>query len=520
MTDHHEGPYVERVGATTTRRHLLQIAAGTLGAAIASPGTFYKMADAIAAPPVRPAIATSPPPEEQYLLSSAAVISVDGASLSSEHGKVQVRVPPLHDHVITAKLNVSADPKELQEAQRHLETVLVGLERDFPATPAGVGITLAWALPYFEHYVPRLGKPSGFFETGTRYPAYLPVDLMSSKSERRMVYALQEARTFPSDRAPAGFGPVRLEQNHVAVLLRSDSLANITTATNALFGRASNQAGQLFDVTSIRQGFAGGGFYGQQGLPSTLARAARIPGAESIPRQAALFLGFTSTLVSNMGPGVIANLETLPGFTDQWPNGYFAQGTTMHLSHLYENLEAWYETSFPRYEQRVQAMQYPGVTRAPGTLALQPPGQSASQVAHGVRRYHGYGHSGSLSVVDSTASKTTSNYGVTYPAGTTIPVRGDFNTLDNPFHYTSDPTADRYRAHPSAGLHFLMFQPTIAFFNLVRGAMDGHFPDKTLPIPPRSLHAGINSILHTTHRQNYLVPPRRHRSFPLAELLA
>ncbi|MFJ1656896.1 hypothetical protein ACIOC2_37250, partial [Streptomyces sp. NPDC088337] len=38
-------------------------------------------------------------------------------------------------------------------------------------------------------------------------------------------------------------------------------------------------------------------------------------------------------------------------------------------------------------------------------------------------------------------------------------------------------------------------------------------------IAPRSPHAGINSILHTTHRQNYLVPPRRHRSFPLAEFL-
>jgi len=27
-------------------------------------------------------------------------------------------------------------------------------------------------------------------------------------------------------------------------------------------------------------------------------------------------------------------------------------------------------------------------------------------------------------------------------------------------------------------------------------------------------------VLLTTHRQNFLVPPRRHRSFPLAELLA
>src|SRR6202034_2614852 len=125
----------------------------------------------------------------------------------------------------------------------------------------------------------------------------------------------------------------------------------------------------------------------------------------------------------------------------------------------------------------------------------QPPGQRPAQVAQGVKRYHSYGHSGSLSVVDSTASQTTSNYGETYPAGTTIPVRGDFNTLDNPFHYTSDPTADHYSKTPAAGLHFLMFQPTIEIFNSVRLAMDGNFPGSTLPVSPHSTQAGINSVL-------------------------
>ena len=207
-------------------------------------------------------------------------------------------------------------------------------------------------------------------------------------------------------------------------------------------------------MTSIRRGFAGGGFYGgQQGLPSKLALAAHIPGAQSIPRHAQVFLGFTTTLVSNMGPGIIANLETLPGLTDQWPNGYFKQGTTMHLSHLFEDLATWYEQGFPRYGQRVQgdALARPVPTPAPGTLALQPPGQSEAEVAHGVQQYHGYGHTGSLSVVDSTASPTTSNYGEGYPAGTTIPVRGDFNTLDNPFYYTSDPAGNQYSSSQRPG---------------------------------------------------------------------
>jgi hypothetical protein len=139
----------------------------------------------------------------------------------------------------------------------------------------------------------------------------------------------------PSDQRPPGFGPVRLEQNDVAVLLRSDSLTNIMAATNALFGPGSNQAGSLFKVTSIRRGNSRGAFYGQQGLPSKTALEGHIPGAQSIPRQSQDFLGFSTTLESNMGPGFIANLKALPGLTDQWPNGYFKQGTTVGLSHLF-----------------------------------------------------------------------------------------------------------------------------------------------------------------------------------------
>jgi hypothetical protein len=518
MTDDDEKMRAGRPRGNLSRRRLLQGTAGTLGVALGSAG-IYKMIDTIAEPPDRPAVAASPPSQEQYILQNEQVVRVNGSGVKSSNGTILVRVPALHDHVITATLNVPANAKALQEAQHHFESVLLDLERQFPPTPTGVGITVAWGLPYFRQYIPSLGKTPGYYKAGTPYPAYLPVDLMTSKAEGHTVYALQESRTFPSDQPPPGFGSVRLEHNDVAVLLRSDSLANIMAATNALFGPRSNQAGSLFRVTSIRRGFSGGGFYGHQGLPSKLALAAHIPGAPSIPRQAQGFLGFTTTLQSNMGPGIIANLETLPGLTDQWPNGYFKQGTTMQLSHLFQDLAAWYGQSFPQYADRVQAMLQPGLSPAHGTLTLQPPGQSVADVAHGVRRYHAYGHTGSMSQVDSTTSPATSNYGVAYPTGTTIPVRGDFDTLDNPFYYTSDPAGNHYSNKKAAGLHFIMFQPTIAIFNRIRLAMDGHYTGKTLPVAPRSPHAGINSVLHTTHRQNYLVPPRRHRSFPLAEFL-
>ena len=91
-----------------------------------------------------------------------------------------------------------------------------------------------------------------------------------------------------------------------------------------------------------------------------------------------------------------------------------------------------------------------------------------------------------------------------------MPQRADFNTLDNPF-FTSG-------GRPAAGLHFVVFNPSSDDFARNRLAMDGVYGRERLKLAPRSPHQGLNSVLRTTHRQNFLVPPRRHRSFPLAEL--
>jgi hypothetical protein len=71
---------------------------------------------------------------------------------------------------------------------------------------------------------------------------------------------------------------------------------------------------------------------------------------------------------------------------------------------------------------------------------------------------------------------------------------------------------------PAAGVHFVVFNPTGDDFHRNRLAMDGVLPGGKIPFKPRAREQGFNSVLSTTHRQNYLVPPRQHRSFPLAEL--
>jgi hypothetical protein len=49
--------------------------------------------------------------------------------------------------------------------------------------------------------------------------------------------------------------------------------------------------------------------------------------------------------------------------------------------------------------------------------------------------------------------------------------------------------------------------------------MDGVLPDgTTLRFGSGSSGQGFNQVLTTSHRQNFIGPPRRHRSFPLSEL--
>ena len=251
-----------------------------------------------------------------------------------------------------------------------------------------------------------------------------------------------------------------------------------------------------------------------------MALAAGVPGAELIPDTAQLFLGFTSTQKAAMGHGRIANMETLGYARDA--HGYFLGGTTMHLSHVAEDLEAWY-LNFD-FSQRVTTAFRPGFTRVRQGAQTVPQAprdvSSERQVEGSYRRFGAIGHSAAIQTSSRLRRRQVGPDGTVYEAGTAIPQRADFNTLDNPFAWSADPRGDRMSKRPEAGVHFVVFNPTSDDFHRNRLAMDGVLPDGTkLPFDPRARGQGFNSILKTTHRQNFLVPPRRHRSFPLVELI-
>jgi hypothetical protein len=464
-----------------TRRELL--VGGAAATALTATG-IYQLVDELTEKPVRRFGGGRPP--EQHLL--------DGLRITDDDG-VEIVVPTLHHQIITARLDPGL--ADLLDARTTLEDLLQGLDDDYEDTPAGLTVTVGWGLPYFRERVPGAAE------------RHLPVDRRASTARRRR-RALLDAIRFPSDPEET-----ILEDNDAVFLLRSDRFEHIQAGSK----RIVDGLDDIFEATSIRKGFAGGGFNGGKGLPKALAQAAGVPGADLIPDGSELFLGFTSTQRHALGPPRIVNFETL-GLVDLGPSDYFRGGTHMHLSHVFENLEAWY-LDFD-FAERVDTTFRPRLQVEPGTQTVpQPPHSAASAraVRSDFRRFGAIGHSSSMQSTTRLQADVMGADGTLYRKGTAIPQRADFNTLDNPFFWTSQPERDGMAEGPAAGLHFVVFSPSSDDFHRNRLAMDGVLPDGTrIPFEPRARGQGFNSVLQTTHRQNFLVPPRRHRSFPLAEL--
>jgi hypothetical protein len=469
--------------------------------AIAAPG-IYGILDELGGPRRVEAAPPSVRRQEQYL--------VDGLEVIVDNG-VSCVIPPIRNDVITARLSSKKNwtAAALRTAQIRLENALALLEKPHPPTAAGLTFIVGWGLPYFRTFLPA-----------SLWQTKLPVDVALSQKDGATRYAVLDAIRFPSDP-----GDMLLEDNHVMIKIRTDSSTIQRAVESALFDRPNSGAfiGDLFDLTSKRVGFLGRGF-GTTSVGKQLAVAAGVPGADQIPDRAQLMMGFTSTQTAALGPSNMPSFETLKDVTDQYPGGYFAGGCAMHLSHLYEDLALWYK-SFD-YSDRVARMFSPhtAVPSDPGTVTL-PNGaadvssmeQLRTDATAGV-----LGHNAALQQATRLSTAVTDNYGRSWPKGTPVPIREDFNTIDNPFAWTSNPSRDRFSTTGAAGMHFVAFTPASSKFHAARNAMDGVLPDGTNLRTAYNLddtEIGINAAIRASHRQNYIIPPRGHRSFPLVELL-
>jgi len=192
--------------------------------------------------------------------------------------------------------------------------------------------------------------------------------------------------------------------------------------------------------------------------------------------------------------------------------GFFKQGTTMHLSHLFQDLVAG-TNELPSVRGSLRRCSNPASRRAvPGTLASNRQVKVRPKCAR-VQRYHAYGHTGAC---------RSGQHHIAHdqqlgrpPHGTTIPCAAiSTRWTIIPLHIRSDgrPLQQESSGRVHSFSSSRRLQSSISF-----GSRWTALPRYDTPIAPRSPHAASTRSAHD-HRQNYLV---RHVAmlFPLAEFL-
>ncbi|MFD7609475.1 hypothetical protein [Streptomyces sp. NPDC059828] len=489
-----------------TRRGVLR--GGALAAAVAALEVLKnssvvptRMTSAAAA---APAAAAAVLPDIQFDIADyvGPVTTVDG---------IEVQMGPVHTVFATARL---LRPPTRGD-QIRLSSALSTIERAYAFSPSGVFTFVGYGLPYF-------GKMPGGLH-GPLVSAYMP---RLRSSTRR--YVLEEAVAGPTDVSPANpritkrrFNvPVSIEGNDLLFTLRSDNAANIQDVlrwlggSNRLAGRpqTSPLLSDLLTFTSSRAMFT------QIGLPRKVADANRLVYAFMVNPRSPMWMGFADQQTSGTSPAGAVTFQS-SSLTTARPGDYFGNGSVQHLSHVIMDLQQFYDVDDKgvpgddaMYTERVQYMfrstpppsegnadQY---TDGGGPAFLENTFQGtddALRSAQGIGTPEGEHRIGHLSCLQR-SSRTAS--------GQPLHVR-----MDGPGYDGMD--VPDGSAQPK--LQFTVFVPTAEFFRVMRSNQASL--DLAEENDVEEDENGLERFLTATRRQNFLTPPRLHRSFPLVEFI-
>lgn len=506
-----------------SRRHLLKRGTTSIVSATAVAGAL----EALAFTPRRVALAAPAGSHWPNIQCDLGAYTPPAQMFDDGGGRVLLHFGPVYTLFLTMKLTRFPNLADY----RTLDEALERIERVYPYSPRGVFAILAYGLPYFRRLPDRLVE------------AHMPRLL-----KNRTRFALEEAVAGPTDVAPGNPAiqkqtfnvPLVIEENDVLLTLRSDRLSNVQDIANWLQG-SQHLAGMkvpsprfhgLFTFTSTRVMFQ------QIGLPRKVADHFKLPFASRVNPASPMWMGFADQQVHGSGPAPIVTFQgnASARFTSL-PDDYFADGSIQHLSHVIQDLGQFYAGDEP-FTERVQYMfrsdPLPSLGHADQFTDGGGPAyfdntshtylkyrawdtDEASQTAalpnmvndpqpDGSGRRPRMGHLAALQQSSRAAD------------GTPIHVRMDgpgFDSLDVP-NGSNQPK-----------LQFTIFVPTADFFATLRENQaalkyqafeQGRGGSITGTVDADD--NGLERFLTATRRQNFLVPPRRHRVFPLRELLS
>jgi hypothetical protein len=458
--------------------------------------------------------------------------------------------------------------------QATLANGLATIESIYAAAPSGVLIaSVSYGVPYFNRlpqsvvqaHMPRLlSNPSRFV---LEEAVAGPTDVVNGR--------VQGANNPP---AKERFNVnVRIETNDLLFQLRSDStfiLNDVITwlqGSNSLNGKQipSPAFNGLLAFQTPRLQFV------QMGMPRRVADSA----AQANPalyefhtrmnQVSSMAMGFVDQQTDASAPSgqtVTFIGDSHAKLTTANPGDYFDNGSIAHFSHDIDDMYQFFQTAAQDPtggggEPASERIQYMFRSNQTGSgffgLPVQPNsdeftnGGSPSFV-NNVFQGTGAARLGAIAANGAATSQNNNDPNKTFNGqqrlghevalqqtsraadGTPLHIRNDgpgFDGMDVPAFQTH-PDVPSISVGAPAGtnqfkLHFLVFVPTAEFFRQMRvsaGAQD-LFAQFGQPNDPNGTSGGVQfadngleRFITATRRQNFLVPPRRHRAFPLIEL--
>ncbi len=436
--------------------------------------------------------------------------------------------------------------------QTTLANALNTIEANFPASPSGVFIFVSYGLPYFN-----------------RLPASLVSSHMPLRNDGSGKPVLEEAVPSPTDVSPVNPGitkatfnvPVRIESNDMLFTLRSDTLSNITNViawlqgSNTLNGKAiaSPAFNGLFSFDTPRFNFV------QPGMPRQLANQHNFPYASEINPTSSMWMGFVDQQVNGSAPS--AATVTFAGtsaavLTTARAGDYFDNGSIQHLSHDIEDLVQFYNkdpnlfAGAEPFGERVQYMFRSKMNNGqPGLPYFEDPndaftnggGQNAPNGDMFQQQMSSFlpnpfmGSNDQETNYDPAVLTQVTNPHKKYRVGHISGLQRSSRTSSGvPLHIRNDGPGLNNLDVPGGAqtptLEFTIFVPTAEFFRVMRinaasldyvKAGEGGGTAASVPSGVEASDAeddGLERFLTATRRQNFLIPPRRNRAFPLIEL--
>jgi hypothetical protein len=441
--------------ARRSRRRLALSRAAGLAAALRT----LELTARLAWVPDRPAVADSAPvPDIQFDIDRYVPPArlIDG---------IEVRFGPTHTVFATARLARTPSRGD----QHVLGEALATIEATYPSHPAGVLVHVAYGRPYFDRlppglvalHMPRLLSNTGRFalEEAVADPAVGD----PAAHDPAVPAAHDPAVPAAHDPAvPAAHDPaVRIEHNDLLFTLRGDDPRRLAD-TLAWLGGSDRLAGRHVASPRYRSGFvftSSRAMFAQLGLPRKVATARGLPYQALIHPRSQRWMGIVDHLTEPGAPAAAVTCQGIEGvrLTTARAGDYFDNAAVQHLSHEILDLQRFYDVEDDVYLERVRDLY-----RTPPPLARHV--QAAARAARAVQG------------------------------------RPLHQRLDGPGFDSMDVPDGTHQPK----LQFSMFVPTADHFQRIRDELAGH--------------AGLERFVTPTRRQNFLVPPRRHRSFPLLEL--